>query len=161
MDPHYLAWKLRSLDFNSRFIELASEVTRSMPGYVVGRVAQVLNDFEKSVRGSHILVLGVAYKPDVGDVRESPSLDIIAMLRSQGASVSYNDPHVPAIEMVGLDMQSIELDEASLGRVDCVVVATHHTAYDYPWIVRCSRCLFDTRNATKGVEDSEGKIIRL
>ena len=129
VDPHYLAWKLRTLDFSSRFIELASEVTRSMPAYVVSKVSDVLNLYERSVKGSEILVLGVTYKPNVGDIRESPALDIIEMLQQKGAHVSYHDPYVPRLAVDALSMDSSELTEQSIGATDCVVITTNHESY--------------------------------
>lgn len=161
VDPHYLAWKLRTLDFSSRFIELASEVTRSMPGYVVSKVSDVLNLFERSVKGSRILVLGVTYKPNVGDIRESPALDIIEMLRQKGAHVSYHDPYVPELAVDDLHMTSAEFSESTVGDVDCVVITTNHDSYDIQWIVDQARCVFDTRNATLGTERAVGKVFKL
>ena len=114
IDPHYLAWKMRTLDFQSKFIELASEVTRSMPAYVVTKVSDVLNLFERSVKGYTILVLGVTYKPNVGDIRESPALDIIEMLQTKGAHVSYHDPFVDHLSIEHIDMSSVELTESTV-----------------------------------------------
>ena len=161
VDPHYLAWKLRTLDFNSRFIELASEVTRSMPAYVVSKVSDVLNLHERSVKGSEILVLGVTYKPNVGDIRESPALDIIEMLQQKGAHVSYHDPYVPRLAVDDLNMDSSELTEQSIRATDCVVITTNHESYDIQWIVDHAKCVFDTRNATHGTERSIGKVFKL
>ncbi len=161
IDPHYLAWKLKTLDFNSRFIELASEVTRSMPGYVVSKVSDVLNLFERSVKGSKVLVLGVTYKPNVGDVRESPALDIIEMLQQKGAHVSYHDPFVPRLAVDDLNMVASDLTEEALGEADCVVITTNHDDYDFQWVVDHAKCVFDTRNSTKGTERSIGKVFKL
>ena len=161
IDPHYLAWKLRTLDFHSRFIELASEVTRSMPAYVVTKVTDVLNLYERSVKGSSILVLGVTYKPNVGDIRESPALEIIEMLQAKGAHVTYHDPFIECLSVGHLDMTSVELDETIVASADCVVIATHHESYDYQWVIDHSRCIFDTRNATSGFEGTVGKVFKI
>ncbi|MBT5831965.1 MAG: nucleotide sugar dehydrogenase [Candidatus Latescibacteria bacterium] len=161
IDPHYLAWKLKTLDFNARFIELASEVTRSMPAHVVSKVVDVLNDFEKSLKGSSVLILGATYKPDVGDVRESPALDILEMLQEKGAKVSYHDPFIPKIQIDMLDLACVDLDEARLKKADCVVITTHHSAYDYEWIVQQARCVVDTRNATKHVRGAKSNVVKL
>ncbi len=161
IDPHYLAWKLRTLNFHSRFIELASEITRSMPAYVVTKVGDALNDFEKSLRGASILVLGISYKADVGDIRESPAMDIIEMLKEKGAEVSYHDPFVDAISVNELNMDSVELDEARVENSDCVVITTDHSSFDYAWIVKKAQCIVDTRNATKDAPGEEGKVVKL
>jgi UDP-N-acetyl-D-glucosamine dehydrogenase len=151
IDPHYLAWKLRTLNFHSRFIELASEVTRSMPAYVVAKVADALNEAGRSVRGSKVLVLGVTYKPNVGDIRESPALDIIELLGHKGAEVAYSDPFVKQLNVGGRMLASTALAPAVLSAADCVVIATHHAAFDYALVVKRARCVVDTRNATRGV----------
>ena len=161
IDPHYLAWKLRTLNFNSRFIELASEITRSMPAYVVAKVGDALNQFEKNFKGSSILVLGVTYKPNVRDIRVSPAMDIIEMLKSKGADVSYHDPYVDQFSVDDLDMTSVALDEGRVGRSDCVVITTNHSSFDYEWIVRTAKCVVDTRNATKGIQAGPEKVVKL
>ncbi len=161
IDPHYLAWKLRTLDFQSRFIELASEVTRSMPAYVVTKVSDVLNLYERSVKGSTILVLGVTYKPDVCDIRESPALDIIEMLQTKGAHVIYHDPFVDRLTVGPLDMTAANLDEATVSAADCLVIATNHESYDYQWLIDQAQCVFDTRNATSGCDRTVGKVFKL
>lgn len=161
IDPHYLAWKLKTLDFNARFIELASEVTRSMPAHVVSKVVDVLNDFEKSLKGSSVLILGATYKPDVGDIRESPALDILEMVQAKGAKVAYHDPYVPHIQIDTLNLKCVNLDEARLKKADCVVITTNHSAYDYEWIVEHARCVVDTRNATKHVPGSKSNVVKL
>ena len=152
VDPQYLAWKLRTLNYNARFINLAEEVNLGMPGHVVGKINDALNDVRKPMKGSAILVLGVAYKADVGDTRESPALDVIERLREKGADVSYHDPYVPEVEMEGFELSAIELTDAALNAADCVVVLTAHSEYDWNWIVANSSLVLDTRNATKGVE---------
>ncbi len=152
LDPLYLSWKLKTLNYTARFIELASEINTSMPMHVVGLISDALNDESKAVRGSKITVLGVAYKRDVDDVRESPALDVIQLLEERGAHVTYHDPHIPSIRMEGgRTLQSIELTEQCLNEADCVVIVTDHTAYDWRWVVAHARLLIDTRNATVNV----------
>ena len=147
VDPHYLSWKLRTLDYNARFIELASEVNASMPLYVLDKITQALNDQEKSIRGSQVLILGVAYKRDVDDVRESPALDIISLLRQRGAEVVYCDPHVPELR---LDAETLLIGEdfspALVRSADCVVVVTDHSAFDWTEIAAQGRVIVDTRH---------------
>lgn len=161
VDPHFLAWKLKTLDYNARFIELASEVTRSMPGYVVAKVVDALNAHERSLKGSNILVLGVTYKPDVGDIRESPALDILEMLQEKGARVAYHDPFVDHLKVDGLNLNCVALDENILKNAHCVVIATNHSDCDYEWIVRHARCIVDTRNATKAVAGNKDHVVKL
>lgn len=147
IDPLYLSWKLKSVKYNARFIELASEINTNMPRYVIQRVQAVMNEAEKSVKGSKILVLGAAYKPDVSDVRESPALDVIGMLRDQGAEVHYYDPNVPELDHEGWQMKSIKDLFAHLEDSDLAVLITDHTDFDYERIAREARLIFDTRNA--------------
>ena len=147
IDPHYLSWKLRSLDYQARFIDLAAEINRAMPQHVVGKISAALNDRAKPLRGSEILLLGIAYKPDVADVRESPGLDVLHLLRSAGAKVRYHDPFVPSLADAGFPDDSVELTTAVLNRADCVVVVTNHNSYDWPWIAREATLIVDTRNA--------------
>ena len=147
VDPHYLSWKLRTLDYNARFIELASEVNASMPLYVLDKIIQALNDQEKSVRGSEVLILGVAYKRDVDDIRESPALDIISLLRQRGADVVYCDPHVPELRLDPATLlRGAEYGPALLQSADCVVVVTDHSAFDWREIAAQSRVIVDTRH---------------
>lgn len=146
IDPHYLSWKLRSLKYNARFIELASEVNTSMPAYWVQRVQDKLNDADKPVKGSKVLVLGVAYKKDVSDLRESPSLDIIHLLTSKGARVSYHDPYVSAIAHDGLEMIGVTDLDVAVAKADCVIIATDHSDYDWNMIVNRADLLVDTRH---------------
>ena len=161
VDPFYLTWKARQYDVATRFIELAGEVNTAMPEYVVGKVAAALNERGKPLKGSRILVLGVAYKPDVDDQRESPALKIMQLLRSRGAVVSYNDPHVPRCHghrhYPDLDLSSQPLTEELLARMDCVLLVTNHSAYDYAWIHRHASLIVDTRNAFRGFR---GKVVR-
>ena len=162
VDPHYLAWKLRSLNYNARFIELASQVNFGMPRHVVNMISESLNRVRKPLMGSEILILGVAYKRNVADIRESPALDIIHLLQAKGAQVSYNDPYVPTLYTDGvISLVSSPLDEGTLKRADCVVVVTDHSTYDWPWIVGNSRLLIDTRNATKAVQNPDANIVLL
>jgi UDP-N-acetyl-D-glucosamine dehydrogenase len=150
IDPLYLSWKLRSMEYNARFIELASEINTEMPRYWVQRVQDALNDIAKSVKGSRILVLGVAYKKNVSDMRESPALDIIHLLEGKGAHVSYHDPHVPAFQHEGMEMVGITDLDAGLRSADCVVIATDHAAYDWNHIARAAALIVDTRHVIAG-----------
>ena len=161
IDPQYLAWKLKTLNYNARFIQLAAEINLSMPAYVLSKISDSLNDFQKPLRGSRVLVLGVAYKADVSDFRESPSLDLIQLLQEKGADVAYNDPHVPQIDIDDLLMVNIELDEQALRQADCVVIATEHSAYDWQWVVDNSRLIVDTRNATKATNTEKCRVAKL
>jgi UDP-N-acetyl-D-glucosamine dehydrogenase len=158
IDPLYLSWKLKTLNYRARFIELAGEVNSEMPEYVCSRVADALNERERSVKGSRVLVLGVAYKKDVDDLRESPALDILKILESRGARVSYNDPYVPEMELNQTRLRSVELAPA-LRESDIVVIVTDHSTYAYPQIVEQAPLILDTRNATRGIASE--KILRL
>jgi UDP-N-acetyl-D-glucosamine dehydrogenase len=158
IDPLYLSWKLKSLNYRARFIELAGEINSAMPEYVCDRVAWALNERERSVKGSHVLVLGVTYKRDVDDIRESPALDILKILESRGARVAYNDPHVPELQLNGSTLQSEEL-MAGVRRADVTVIVTDHTCYPYAEIVQNARVVVDTRNATKGIASE--KILKI
>jgi UDP-N-acetyl-D-glucosamine dehydrogenase len=158
IDPLYLSWKLKTLNYRARFIELAGEVNSEMPEYVCERVAAALNEREKSVKGSSVLVLGVSYKRDVDDVRESPALDILRLLESRGARVGYNDPNVPELHLSGANLQSQDLMPA-VRRADVVVIVTDHSSYRYQEIVDAARVVVDTRNATRGIRSP--KIIKL
>jgi len=149
VDPHYLSWKLRTLNYRARFIELAAEVNSYMPEYVVGKVVDALNGERKAVNGCHVLILGVAYKPNVGDVRESPALDIIHLLQARGAVVSYHDPFVPSITTELFALESIQLTATALQQADCVVIVTNHDCYDWGSIADQARLIVDTRNAVK------------
>lgn len=147
IDPLYLSWKLKSVKYNARFIELASEINTNMPRYVIQRIQSVMNEAEKSVKGSRILVLGAAYKPDVSDVRESPALDVIGLLRDLGAEVKYYDPHVPDLDHEGWQMSSIDDLYDQLPEMDLVVLITDHSDFDYERVADEARLIFDTRNA--------------
>jgi len=159
VDPHYLSWKLKTLDYTARFIELAAEVNSSMPHYVVNKIAEALNEQRLSFNGATVLVLGVAYKRNVGDVRESPALDIIQELIARKAVVLYNDEYIPSLALRDRTLHSQPLDSQLLRAADCVVIVTNHSYYDAPWIVREARCIVDTRNMTQGYKDE--KIFRL
>lgn len=149
IDPHYLAWKMRGLNYRTRFIDVASEVNSEMPAFWVRKVAEGLNEDAKALRGANVLVLGVAYKPDIDDVRESPALDIIRLLQQQGANVSYHDPHVPEVTEHGVQLRSVSLSSEELGRSDCVVIVTDHSSIDYEGLHRHARRVVDTRNVLK------------
>jgi UDP-N-acetyl-D-glucosamine dehydrogenase len=156
IDPHYLSWKLRGLDYVARFIELASEVNTQMPAYWVQRVQDALNERGKAVRGSSVLVLGVAYKPDVADLRESPALDILLLLVEKGANVRYHDPHVPALQHGGVEMTSVEELEDELASADAVVVATDHSEYRLLDLSRATGAVVNTRGPRRAGVDVEG-----
>ena len=152
IDPFYLSWKAKQFDFRTRFIELAGEVNTAMPYFVLDQIAAGLNDHSKSIKGSSILVLGLAYKRDIDDLRESPSLTIIELLRERGAKVAYNDPYFPKVgrgRHYDLNMTNTSLD--NIGAYDAVVIVTDHTTYNYQQIVDQSKLVIDTRNATKGI----------
>jgi UDP-N-acetyl-D-glucosamine dehydrogenase len=159
IDPHYLSWKLRTLNYTARFIELAAEVNSHMPDYVVGKVADGLNDERKAINGSRIFILGVAYKRDVGDARESPALDVIHLLQERGADVVYSDPYVPDLSHEGFPLRSTELTAQALQAADCVVIITDHSHYDWDWIAANSRLIVDTRNTIKNC--SQGRVLKL
>lgn len=159
IDPHYLSWKLKTLNYNAKFIELAGEINSSMPGFVVNKVVDALNSAKKSVSGSRILLIGVAYKKNISDVREAPALDIINVLKQKGAAVSYHDPYVQTLQENEFTLKSIKLSEKVLKSADCVVIVTDHECFDYKFITKNSKIVIDTRNATKDI--SNKKIIKL
>jgi UDP-N-acetyl-D-glucosamine dehydrogenase len=163
VDPYYLSWKAREYDFATRFIELAGEINTAMPYNVVEALVSALNSHEKSVKGSKILLLGVAYKKDVDDLRESPSLKLLELLSARGAVLDYNDPYFPALHKMRhydfSNMKSVELSPARLASYDCVLIATDHTSYDYDAIVRNSQLVVDTRNATRHVKEHREKVV--
>ena len=158
VDPFYLTWKAREFGFNTRFIELAGEINLQMPRYVRELTMRALNSQRKPLNGAQVLLLGVAYKKDVPDLRESPALQIIELLKKDGANVVYHDPHVASLREGGLEMESLELSEANLHSMDCVVIVTDHTAFDYAWIVEHAPVVVDTRNATQLVTQGRDKI---
>jgi len=151
VDPLYLSWKAKLFDFRTRFIELADEINSKMPEYVVYRIFEVLNGIGKSIKGSRILVLGVSYKKDVGDVRESPNLKVITLLLEKGAEVIYNDPYVPEFYHFEVHWHSQELTIRLLKEVDCVLILTAHSLYDWELITKNSNLVLDTRNAGNGI----------
>ncbi len=160
IDPLYLSWKLKAFNYNARFIELASEINTKMPEHVVELIGNALNGARKSVNGSKLLILGVAYKRNVDDVRESPALDIIRLLRAKGARVAYSDPFVPRLDIgEGETLASVKPDR--IGGYDAVVIVTDHAKFDYKAIVKQAKLVIDTRNATKGVKEGRGKIVKL
>ena len=161
IDPHYLSWKLKTLNYQARFIEMAAEINGAMPLYVVQKVADALNEDGKPVKGSKILVLGVAYKKNVSDVRESPALDIIEMLKSRGGNVTYHDPFVPVIEEHGIELKGSKLTDASIKAADVVVIVTNHDAFDMKRITAKAALIIDSRNATKGIKKSKARIVKL
>jgi UDP-N-acetyl-D-glucosamine dehydrogenase len=161
LDPHYLAWKMRTLNYKTRFIDLASEINSEMPAIVVRKVAQALNEEKKPVNGSRILVLGVAYKKDIDDMRESPALDVIRLLESQGADVVYHDPHVPKYREEGHDHTSVALTDKEITGADAVVIVTDHSSVDYQRVVHLAGVVVDTRNATAKLAKGKGKIVSL
>ncbi|MGA2266262.1 MAG: nucleotide sugar dehydrogenase [Phycisphaerae bacterium] len=163
IDPFYLAWKARQYGLTTRFIELAGEVNVTMPRYVVGKLMDTLNDRGRALKGAKVLVLGLAYKKDIDDVRESPSLELIELLKHKGAKVDYNDPHVPRTHKMrehNLKMTSKPLSAAMLAGYDAVIISTDHSSYDYQSIVDRARLVIDTRNATAGVKRGKGKIVK-
>ena len=161
LDPIYLSWKAKMYDFYNRFIELASDVNGNMPYFVVNKLSDILNQNSKCIKDSKILILGIAYKKDVDDVRESPALEIYEMLGNKGAIVEYHDPFVKSFnDKYGKNVSSIELTDEKLKNADCIVLITNHSSYDYSWIVDNSKMVFDTRNAFKNVKQNKN-IFRL
>jgi UDP-N-acetyl-D-glucosamine dehydrogenase len=158
IDPIYLSWKLKALNYNARFIELASDVNTHMPEYCVSRISRILNQHRKCVNGSRILVLGVAYKKDITDMRESPALDVIRLLQAEKAWVDYSDPYVPELELDGKQMQSVELTSETVAGYDMVAVVTDHSCFDYGMIQQSAQVIFDSRNAYKG---EYGNVVKL
>ena len=161
IDPLYLSWKLKALNYNARFIELASEINTNMPRFVVQKTQDALNDQGKAVKGSRILVLGAAYKPDIDDLRESPSLDVMGLLIAKGAQVSYHDPFIPSIQHDALNLKSVTDLDTAIREADCVVIITDHKAYDYAALVKNARLVMDTRNATGKLGKNLKNVVRL
>ncbi len=163
IDPLYLSWKMKELNYNAKFIELASEMNTNMPRYVVSRVLDAMNDRGKVLKGSKVLVLGAAYKPDIDDVRESPALDVIALLRKKGADVSYHDPHISNIhhEKEGWKMESVKDVMKAVKKSDAVVIITNHKSYDYKAILADAKFIFDSRNALGKIGAENPKVVRL
>lgn len=163
IDPMYLSWKMKEMNYSARFIELASEINTNMPRYVVSRILEAMNDRGKTLKGSRVLVLGAAYKPDIDDVRESPALDVIALLMKKGATVDYHDPHIPELhhETEGWKLRSVPEVMAAVLAADAVIIVTNHTTYDYAAILKSAAFIFDTRNAVGNLPDADGKVVRL
>jgi len=161
IDPLYLSWKLKSLNYTARFIELASEINTNMPRFAVGKVQDALNNHQKPLRGSRILVLGAAYKPDIDDLRESPALDVIHLLQAKGALVDYHDPYIPSIHHDELALESVKDLMGSVRDADCVVIITNHKSYDYPAILEAATLVVDTRNALGEMGRVSPKVTRL
>jgi UDP-N-acetyl-D-glucosamine dehydrogenase len=161
LDPHYLAWKMRTLNYKTRFIDLASEINSAMPDIVAHKVSLALNDERKAVRGSKVLVLGVAYKKDIDDMRESPALDVIRLLEEHGAEVTYHDPHVAKYREDGHERTSVALTDAVLKESDAVVIVTDHSSIDYQHLVDTASLVVDTRNALAKTKKSRARIVSL
>jgi UDP-N-acetyl-D-glucosamine dehydrogenase len=161
VDPLYLSWKLRGANFEARFISLADDINSHMPHYVVDKIADALNEARKPVRESRLLILGVAYKRDIGDVRESPALDIIESLLHKGAEVAYHDPYVPEVRVADRSLRPVELTAGTLQFSDCVVVVTDHSSYDWAWIAEHASLIVDTRNALGAVADPRARVVRI
>ncbi|MFN2197557.1 MAG: nucleotide sugar dehydrogenase [Anaerolineales bacterium] len=161
IDPLYLSWKLRSLNYTARFIELASEINTSMPRYVVSKVQDALNEHQKSINGSRVLVLGAAYKPDIDDLRESPALDVIGLLHQKGAQVDYHDPYIASLNDDGLELKSVTDLMAAVKTADCVVIITNHSDYDYAAILESAQLIVDSRNALGQTGKQSPKVFRL
>jgi UDP-N-acetyl-D-glucosamine dehydrogenase len=158
IDPFYLSWKTKQAGIEARFIELAGYINGQMPHFVVDKIQNALNDHTKPLKGSSVHVMGVSYKRDIDDVRESPALDIIHLLGRRGARVSYSDPFVPQIHTDGIEMQAVDAEKA-VSSADCVVIVTDHKKFDYAELVKKARLIVDTRNALKGIQSE--KIVRL
>ena len=161
IDPHYLSWRMREMNFYAHFIELAGEINYNMPSVVVNEIVRHLNDHGRILNGATVLVLGVAYKPNISDVRESPALEVIKLLVDWGADVIYNDPYVPQVKFGEDLLESAELSEQLLHEADIVVITTNHDDYDYEWIYQHANLIYDSRNAYGDFSDPEGKIARL
>lgn len=161
IDPLYLSWKLRALNYTARFIELASEINTGMPRYVVSKIQDALNEHGLPIKGSQILVIGAAYKPDVDDIRESPSLDIIGLLRQKGAKVSYHDPYIPRISHDDYSLESVPDLVESVQKTDCAVIVTNHSIYDYQTILERAPLIIDTRNALGKAGKNDPRVVRL
>ncbi len=161
IDPLYLSWKLRALNYTARFIELASEINTNMPRYVVTKVQDGLNEQGKALKGSQVLVLGAAYKADVDDLRESPALDIMGLLKKKGALVDYHDPYVPSLREEDVIMHSVPDLMTAVRKADCVVIVTDHSSYDYLAILDAASLIVDTRNALKASGKNNPKVVRL
>ncbi len=162
IDPLYLSWKMKAFQYNARFIELAADINTNMPRYVVSRVSDAFNDRGVVLKGSKVLVLGAAYKPDIDDIRESPALDVIGLLQKKGALVEYHDPHIPHLRTHdNIEMESVKDVMEAVKQADCVVIITNHTSYDYTAILKEARFIFDSRNALGKLGKNNPKVVRL
>ncbi len=161
IDPLYLSWKLKSLNYNARFIELASEINTNMPRYTLSKIQDALNLAKKPLNGSRVLILGIAYKPNIDDLRESPALDVIHLLQTKGAQVVYHDPYIPHLDHDNLRMESVTDLMAEVRKADCVAIITNHDDYDYPAILEAAQMLVDTRNALGKAGKNNPKVVRL
>jgi UDP-N-acetyl-D-glucosamine dehydrogenase len=161
LDPHYLAWKMRTLNYKTRFIDLASEINSEMPAFVTKKVMHALNEMRKAVNGSRILVLGVAYKRDIDDIRESPALDVIRLLEELGADVVFHDPFITTFREDGHERHGVVLTDEELVRADAVVIVTDHSTVDYQRVVDRAELVVDTRNATGRTRPSRARIVSL
>ncbi len=161
VDPSYLSWKLRALKYRTRFIELATEINSTMPEYVLRLAITALNEESKAIKGAKVLLLGVAYKRNIDDIRESPALDVLRLLQDMGADVEYHDPHVPKINHSNAVFESVELTPDLLSNQDIVIITTDHTTVDYNEVCRHTHLVLDTRNATKNVESPAARIVKL
>jgi UDP-N-acetyl-D-glucosamine dehydrogenase len=163
IDPFYLTWKARQYEFSTRFIELAGEINTNMPYYVVQRTLEAMSQRGKSLKGANVVVVGLAYKKNIDDVRESPSFRVIELLQKQGAHVSYHDPYIPKTHKMrhhDVKLESMELTPESMKALDCAVIVTDHDGIDYEQLVDCCPLVVDTRNATKRVKDKQGKVVQ-
>ena len=162
VDPLYLSWKMKTLNYTARFIDLASEIDANMPRYVVSKIQDALNRYKKSINGSKVLIIGVTYKPNISDLRESPAIDISHLLLEKGAEVSYYDPYVPEIDQDGLLMQSEKDLQAAVEKADCVAIITNHSKIDYAMVLEKAKVIFDARNALKDVPGKKDlKVVKL
>jgi UDP-N-acetyl-D-glucosamine dehydrogenase len=160
IDPLYLSWKLKSLNYNARFIELASEINTNMPRYTLGKIQDALNLAKKPLNGSRVLILGIAYKPNIDDLRESPALDVIHLLQTKSAQVVYHDPYIPHLDHDNLRMESVTDLMAEVQKADCVAIITNHDDYDYPAILEAAQMVVDTRNALGKAGKNNPKVVR-
>ena len=161
VDPHYMSWKVRLTGYEAQFIALADQINRAMPEHVVNLVGEALNDRGQAIRGSAVLVMGVTYKPDVNDIRESPALEIIEMLERKGAAVSYADPFAPQLSIDGSKLTAVDPSAANVGAADCVLILTNHTSFDYSMIASQAKLVVDTRNALRAYRRTHAQIVTL
>jgi UDP-N-acetyl-D-glucosamine dehydrogenase len=161
LDPHYLAWKMRTLNYKTRFIDLASEINSQMPAYVVAKVAQALNEERKPVNGSRVLIVGVAYKPNIDDIRESPALDVIRLLEQDGAEVVFHDPFIPSFREDGHVRSGVELTPEEIRKADAVVIVTDHKKIDYQRLMDEATLIVDSRNAMSRLIKTKARVVSL